>query len=176
MYYRAEVRRISGSVDLYGAKVWGHHRADSSLPPHGLENSRGRHFGPAWQWNHNLDTTQFSLHNPGLTLHTATVTEDLYAARNTLTRRLHGANPYGVVEIGSSNLADGDHAGLAALKDASPWIGIVRNGTEDRVVVTHGLAIGMYGGTTSTRTTVATTPIIRIKVWLKVSLDAAAVD
>ncbi|GIC90382.1 uncharacterized protein Aud_006816 [Aspergillus udagawae] len=63
-------------------------------------------------------------------------------------------------------MADGDHAGLAALKDASAWIGIVRNGTEYRVVVTHGLAMGTYGGTTSTRTTVATTPIIRTKVWL----------
>ncbi|GAQ07527.1 hypothetical protein ALT_4848 [Aspergillus lentulus] len=137
---------------------------------------RGGDTWSSWQWNHNLDTTKFSLHNPGLTLHTATVTADLYAARNTLTRRLHGANPYGVVEIDFSNMADGDHAGLAALKDASAWIGIVRNGTEDRVVVTHGLATGTYGGTTGTRTTVATTPIIRTKVWLKVSLDAAAVD
>jgi beta-xylosidase len=140
-----------------------------------VDKFAGETLGPAWQWNHNPDTTKFSLHNPGLTLHTATVTADLYAARNTLTRRLHGADPYGVVEIDFSNMADGDHAGLAALKDASAWIGIVRNGTEYRVVVTHGLAMGTYGGTTSTRTTVATTPIIRTKVWLKVSLDAAAV-
>jgi beta-xylosidase len=136
-----------------------------------VDKFAGETLGPAWQWNHNPDTTKFSLHNPGLTLHTATVTADLYAARNTLTRCLHGVNPYGVVEIDFSNMADGDHAELAALKDASAWIGIVRHDTEYCVVVTHGLAMGTYRGTTSTRTT----PIIRTKVWLKVSLDAAAV-
>jgi beta-xylosidase len=106
-----------------------------------VDKFAGETLGPAWQWNHNPDTTNFSLHNPGLTLHTATVTADLYAARNTLTRCLDGANPYGVVEIDFSNMADGDYAGLAALKDASAWIGIVRNDTEYGVVVTHGLAM-----------------------------------
>ncbi|GAB1215521.1 hypothetical protein ATERTT37_004712 [Aspergillus terreus] len=151
------------------------------LPEHptpawtGVDKFAGKTLGPAWQWNHNPDTTKFTVNNPGLTLHTATVTDDLYAARNTLTHRLHGANPYGIVEIDFSKMADGDHAGLAALKDASAWIGIVRNGTEYRVVVTHGLTMGTYGGTTSTGTAVATVPITQTKVWLKVSLGAAAV-
>jgi hypothetical protein len=35
--------------------------------------------------------------------------------------------------------------------------------------------MGQYGGTTSTGTIVATTPISQTKAWLKVSLDAAAV-
>ncbi|KAL4868983.1 glycosyl hydrolase [Aspergillus spectabilis] len=151
------------------------------LPEHptpswtGEDEFTGETLGPEWQWNHNPDTTKFTLNNPGLTLYTATVTNDLYAARNTLAHRLHGANPYGVVEIDFSNMADGDHAGLAALKDASAWIGVIRNGTEYHLAVTHGLAMGQYGGTTSTGTIVATTPITQTKVWLKLSLDAAAV-
>ncbi|KAL2846501.1 glycosyl hydrolase family 43 protein [Aspergillus pseudodeflectus] len=141
----------------------------------GVDDFEGQVLGPTWQWNHNPDTTRFTLNDPGLTLHTATVTNDLYAARNTLTHRIHGAKPYGIVELEFSNIADGDHCGLAALKDASAWIGVVRNGTEYYLAVAHGLMMGQYGGTTSTGTIVATAPIAQTKVWLKVSMDAGAV-
>jgi beta-xylosidase len=129
----------------------------------------GEVLAPAWQWNHNPDTTRFTLNSPGLTLRTATVTDDLYAARNTLTHRIHGARPYGVVEQDFSNMADGDHCGLAALKDASAWIGVVRNGRDYHLAAAQDLMMGQYGGTTSTA------PITATKVWLKVSLDAAAI-
>ncbi|KAJ0296062.1 hypothetical protein COL922a_014019, partial [Colletotrichum nupharicola] len=133
----------------------------------GVDDFEGQVLGPAWQWNHNPDTTKFTLNDPGLTLHTATVTNDLYAARNTLTHRIHGAKPYGTVELDFSNMADGDHCGLAALKDASAWIGVVRNGTEYYLAAAHGLMMGQYGGTTSTGTIVATAPLAQTKVWLK---------
>ncbi|KAG9023004.1 hypothetical protein FS837_006050, partial [Tulasnella sp. UAMH 9824] len=41
--------------------------------------------GPIWEWNHNPDTSKFSAGSSGLTLYTATVTNDLYTARNTIT-------------------------------------------------------------------------------------------
>ncbi|KAL5335710.1 glycosyl hydrolase family 43 protein [Aspergillus crustosus] len=151
------------------------------LPEHptpswtGVVEFAGETLGLDWQWNHNPDTTRFTLNSPGLTLHTATVTNDLYAARNTLTHRIHGPHATGVVEIDFTNMADGDHSGLAALKDASAWIGVIRNGTEYYLAVTHGLAMEQYGGTTSTGTVVATEPIAQTNVWLKVTLDAAAV-
>ena len=45
--------------------------------------------GPQYEWNHNPDTSRFSVNN-GLRLQTATVTNDLYSARNTLTHRIQG--------------------------------------------------------------------------------------
>ena len=45
--------------------------------------------GPQWEWNHNPDTTKFSTGPGGLTLNTATITFDLYSARNTLSHRIH---------------------------------------------------------------------------------------
>ncbi|KAF9888503.1 hypothetical protein FE257_008610 [Aspergillus nanangensis] len=150
------------------------------LPEHptpswtGVDRFTGDALAPAWQWNHNPDTTKFTLNHPGLTLHTATVTKDLYAARNTLAHRLHGANPYGIVEIDFSKMVDGDHCGLAALKDLSAWIGVVRDGASYHLAVVQGLAMGSYGGTTNTGTVTATAPITQTKVWLRVSMDAAA--
>ncbi|KAL4916503.1 concanavalin A-like lectin/glucanase domain-containing protein [Aspergillus aurantiobrunneus] len=140
----------------------------------GVDTFEEDELSPAWQWNHNPDTEAFSLNRPGLTLRTASVTGDLYAARNTLAHRLHGTLPYGVLELDFANMADGDHAGLAALKDASAWIGVVRNGTSYHLAAVHGLAMGQYGGTTITGRIVATAPIKQTRVWLKVSMDAAA--
>ncbi|KAB8070017.1 glycosyl hydrolase [Aspergillus leporis] len=108
----------------------------------GVDYFEGEVLAPAWQWNHNPDTTRFTLNSPGLTLRTATVTDDLYAARNTLTHRIHGARPYGVVEQDFSNMADGDHCGLAALKDASAWIGVVRNGRDYHLAAAQDLMMG----------------------------------
>ncbi|TDZ49624.1 Non-reducing end alpha-L-arabinofuranosidase BoGH43B [Colletotrichum trifolii] len=69
--------------------------------------------GPTWEWNHNPDVASYEVDN-GLTLRTASVTNDIYSARNTLTHRLHGEFPRGTVEIDFSNAADGDRFGLAA--------------------------------------------------------------
>ncbi|KAG6368839.1 hypothetical protein INS49_003055 [Diaporthe citri] len=63
--------------------------------------------GPTWEWNHNPDVTSFEVSN-GVTLRTASVTDDIYSARNTLTHRIHGEFPKGTVEIDFSNAADGD--------------------------------------------------------------------
>ncbi|KAL2831389.1 glycosyl hydrolase family 43 protein [Aspergillus cavernicola] len=139
----------------------------------GVDDFTGNVLSPAWQWNHNPDTERFTLNNPGLTLRTATVTNDLYAARNTLAHRLHGAMPSGTVEIDFTNMTDGDHCGLAALKDASAWIGVVRNDTNYHLVITQGLIMETYGGTTSTGTVVATAPITQTTVWLRMTMDSA---
>ncbi|KAE8384021.1 glycosyl hydrolase [Aspergillus alliaceus] len=129
----------------------------------GVDYFEGEVLVPAWQWNHNLDTTRFTLNSPGLP-RTVTVTDDLYAARNTLTHRIHGARPYGVVELDFSNMTDGDHCGLAALKDASAWIGVVRNGRDYHLAAVQDLMMGQYGGMTSTGTIVARAPITATKV------------
>lgn len=153
------------------------------LPAHptpswiGGDSFWGKSLDPAWEWNHNPDTTKFSLNNPGLTLSTAIVTNDLYHARNTLTHRLHGQHPVGTVEIEFSNMADGDNCGLAAFRDQSAWIGVVRNGSSYTITAVQGLTQDPNNNwaTTSTGTVVGTVPIAKGKVWLQVSLDAGAV-
>ncbi|KAL4800165.1 glycosyl hydrolase family 43 protein [Aspergillus venezuelensis] len=144
----------------------------------GTDSFTGDTLSPHWQWNQNPDTERFTLNNPGLTLHTASVTNDLYAARNTLTHRPYGAHPYGTVELNIANMADGDIAGLAALKDSSAWIGVVRDGPENyHIAVAHNLTMeSAYGPTLSNGTIIDTTDIPERQetIWFKLSMDAAA--
>ncbi|KAL2018003.1 hypothetical protein VTK56DRAFT_1383 [Thermocarpiscus australiensis] len=116
---------------------------------------------PTFEWNHNADTTKFSLsNNTGLTLSTASITTDLYAARNTLTHRAHGPFPVGTVPLDISAMADGDRAGLAAFRDRSAYIGVHRTGTGTldlgHVVATAALPRGVE------------------TVWFQARLDARA--
>src|SRR4029078_157088 len=91
--------------------------------------------GPRWEWNHNPDTTKFSV-GSGLRLQAATVTNDLYSARNTLPHRIQGPSSTATIELDYSTMRDGDRAGLALLRQASAWIGIKRDNGATRVVMT----------------------------------------
>ncbi|KAH7354877.1 glycosyl hydrolase family 43 protein [Rhexocercosporidium sp. MPI-PUGE-AT-0058] len=152
------------------------------LPPHptppwiGGDGFWGNSLASAWEWNHNPDTTKFSLNNPGLTLQTVTVTNDLFHAKNTLTHRLDGQFPVGTVQIDFSNMADGDNCGLAAFKDQSAWIGVVRNGNSYAITAVQGLTQDPNNGwkTSSTGSVVGTVPIAKGQVWLQVGMDARA--
>ena len=150
------------------------------LPAHPLTNwtgtdaFRGTSLEPAWEWNHNPDTTRYTVNN-GLTLSTATVTSDLYAARNTLTHRIHGEFPVGTVAIDFTKMADGDFFGLAAFRDRSASIGVFRNGSSYSLQVVHNMTQDeSTWATTSNGIVVATANISGKKVWLRVSLDARA--
>ncbi|EON98345.1 putative glycosyl hydrolase family 43 protein [Phaeoacremonium minimum UCRPA7] len=135
---------------------------------------KGTSLEPAWEWNHNPDTTRYTVNN-GLTLSTATVTSDLYAARNTLTHRIHGEFPVGTVAIDFTKMADGDFFGLAAFRDRSASIGVFRNGSSYSLQVVHNMTQDeSTWATTSNGTVVATANISGKKVWLRVSLDARA--
>ena len=91
-------------------------------PMTGRDTFTGTRLGPRWEWNHNPDTSRFSVGN-GLRLQTATVTNDLYAARNTLTHRIQGPTSTATIELDYSAMANGDRAGLAMLRQSSAWIG-----------------------------------------------------
>ncbi|MDE6654110.1 MAG: xylan 1,4-beta-xylosidase, partial [Muribaculaceae bacterium] len=70
-----------------------------------------------------------------LRLHTATVTNNLYEARNTLTQRIIGyhddlAHNYGTVALDISHMQDGDHAGLAIFQDPLAGIGVKIDGSK----------------------------------------------
>ena len=148
----------------------------SPLPPHpvqsliGTDTFAGTTLGPQWEWNHNPDTTKYSVNN-GLTLQTATVTSDLYSARNTLTHRIQGPTSTATVDLDYSTMRDGDRTGLAMLRQSSAWIGVRRDNGQYRVSMTTGLAMDGSWHTTSTGSEAASAPISGGRIWLRVNAD-----
>jgi beta-xylosidase len=125
---------------------------------------------PEWQWNHNPDNSKWSIAN-GLTLQTATVTADLYAARNTLTRRIEGPASIGTIELDYSKMQDGDVAGLAALRDRSAWIGVKKSATGVRVAMTTGVDLNTSWQTTGAGMEVAAADVAGGTIWLRVEAN-----
>ena len=82
--------------------------------------------GLQWQWNHNPVPDCWSLmERPGfLRLKTATVTQDLSRARNTLTQRVTGPDCTATVKIDVSGMREGDMAGLSVMQRESGFIGV----------------------------------------------------
>ncbi|MEU0805981.1 glycoside hydrolase 43 family protein [Streptomyces sp. NPDC005970] len=130
----------------------------------------GPGLAPRWEWNHNPDNTKWSTGN-GLRLETATVTDDLYAARNTLTHRIQGPASTATVILDHQGMRDGDRAGLALLRDSSAWIGIKRDGTAKRLVMTSDLTMDSNWNTTSTGREVVSTSIRGNRIWLRATAD-----
>jgi beta-xylosidase len=130
----------------------------------------GPTLGPHWEWNHNPDTTKFSLNN-GLTLNTATVTNDLNTARNTLTHRILGPKSQATIKVDYSGMQDGDRAGLVLLRDSSAWVGLIKNGNSVTVGVWTGIQLtsGSNGwsttstGSLSTSTSVGSSGVIYLR-------------
>ncbi|MGW0595463.1 family 43 glycosylhydrolase, partial [Streptosporangium sp. NPDC002607] len=126
--------------------------------------------GHRWEWNHNPDNTKWSAGN-GLRLQTATVTGDLYNARNTLTHRIQGPSSTATIELDHSQMANGDRAGLAMLRDQSAWIGLKRDSGTTRVVMTNGLTMNSSWQTTGTGTEAASANVSGGRIWLRVNAD-----
>ncbi|NUR71488.1 MAG: family 43 glycosylhydrolase [Hamadaea sp.] len=126
--------------------------------------------GPQYEWNHNPDNTKWST-GSGLHLSTATVTNDLYAARDTLTHRIQGPTSTATIVLNYGGMRDGDRAGLAMLRDSSAWIGVKRDNGATRVVMTSGLTMDGNWNTTSTGTEVAGAAVSGGRIWLRVSAD-----
>ena len=138
----------------------------------GTDSFNGTSLGPQWEWNHNPDTTKYSVEN-GITLSAATVTDDLYKARNTLTHRVHGELPVATIVLDFSNMADGDRCGLAAFRDWTAYIGVVRSADSYSVVMQEGLTLNSTDwSTVSTGTTVETAVVEKGRIWLRSSMDS----
>ncbi len=148
------------------------------LPPHplgaltGTDRFRGHALGPQWEWNHNPDNSKWSLDH-GLTLETATVTGDLYSARNTLTHRILGPESTATVALDDSAMKDGDRAGLAIFRDSSAWVGVERENGAYKVVMMDNLTLTekRTWSTTSTGTEVESQPVPMGRIWLRASAD-----
>ena len=124
----------------------------------------------AWEWNHNPDNSKWST-GSGLTLRTATVTSDLYAARNTLTRRIEGPRSVATIELDYSAMQNGDVSGLAAFRDSSAWIGVKKANGSYRVVTTTGASLDSSWNTNSYGSEAASSSVSGGKIWLRVDAD-----
>ncbi|KAF1958638.1 glycosyl hydrolase family 43 protein [Byssothecium circinans] len=140
----------------------------------GTYTFKGTTLDPHFEWNHDPDVSKYSVNN-GLTLATASVTNDLYQARNTLTHRIHGEFPNATVKFDISKLADGDHTGLAAFRDRSAYIGVHRSNGTNVIVAALNQTIDEFEGTTlDNGTVVDSTPMPsgKTSLWFRTTLDA----
>jgi beta-xylosidase len=130
----------------------------------------GSNLGPQWEWNHNPDNSKWSIDN-GLTLQVASVTNDLYSAKNTLTHRIRGPKSSATIQFSTSSIKAGGRAGLALLRDSSAWIGIVNNDGETHVGVTTGMQMDSDWNTISTGEEIASVRFNGDQVWLRATAD-----
>ena len=105
------------------------------------DNFRHYNLGLQWGWNHNPVDSKWSLiENAGsLRLYTASVTESIYSAKNTLTQRILGFssdmnNSYGTIKLELGNMKDGDITGLSVFQDPCAYIGVKMIGNEKKIV------------------------------------------
>lgn len=139
-------------------------------PLTGQDTFPGPRLAPRWEWNHNPDPGGFTV-DDGLHLRAVSVTDDLYAARNTLTHRIQGPSSTATIELDHAGLTPGDRAGLAVLRQSSAWIGVVRDDDGTRVVVRDGLTMDESWDTTSTGTERASVEVTGTRVWLRAAAD-----
>ena len=105
--------------------------------------------GMQWRWNHNPDSTNWSLtKRPGyLRLTTGKVISNLREARNTLTQRAFtyysdSIPAAGVTKIDVGKMKDGDIAGLAVFQDPYAYIAVKQmNGSRYIIMVNNDKTI-----------------------------------
>lgn len=145
-------------------------------PPTGLDSFTGSSLSHEWEWNHNPDTSKFSLlgGSGGLQLRTATVTNDLFSARNTLTHRILGPKSSGTFRLDVSKMADGDRAGAILFRDVAAYIGVHKSGSTSTLVFVNNLSLNTDWTTKSTGSVAATGPVLAASttdLWLRVQAD-----
>jgi len=142
----------------------------------GVDTFAGTSLGVQWEWNHDPDTTNFTVNN-GLTLRTATITTDWYAARNTLTHRQLGPISTATIKMNFSGMKNGDRAGLGLFRDVSAYIGVWRSGNTFNINMVNNITMNFSWVTTNTGTTAASTVATGTTIWLRIISDSTpAVD
>lgn len=157
--------------------AWGYSYPLPNLPARplasmtGIDKFKGDSLGPRWEWNHNPDNTKWQLLD-SLHLRTATVTNDIYKARNTLTQRIIGPQSTATIVLDISSMTDGDRAGLALLRDSSASIGVYQDAGVFNVIVIRNITMeqGTWE-TTNIGTENGRVVISGSRVWLRVSVD-----
>jgi beta-xylosidase len=131
-----------------------------------FERSAGQPALPlAWQWNHNPAPAFWSLEaRPGaLRLSTNRVDQDLVQARNTLTQRTFGPVSAARTALDTSQMRNGDRAGLAAFQRRYGFVGVMM---DDGV-----RSIAMVSAESDTPKVIERVPFEATHVHLKVECD-----
>jgi beta-xylosidase len=165
-------------VELVGDNTWG---GGYPMPVSGTKQIARCGFsddfgektlGPEWEWNHNPDNTKWSA-GKGLVLETATVTDDFYLARNTLTHRILGPESAATIVLDYSAMKTGDLAGLAILRNWTALIGVSKEADGFKLVMKNGMALDQHKRwTTASKGEVKQSVAIEGgKVWLRAMAD-----
>lgn len=125
---------------------------------------------PVWQWNHNPVDSLWSVkaRKGYLRLTTGRIDNDVCEARNTLTQRTFGPVCSGTVAVETSNMKDGDCAGLIALEKEYGFVGVRQEGTQQYVVMT--------GNGDEKRVEWAKIPLQQKRVYLRIDCDFSPVN
>ncbi|KAM0421015.1 hypothetical protein ACHAPT_011258 [Fusarium lateritium] len=142
-----------------------------------------------WEWNQSPDNSKWSLREDQLLLQTATVTDCLYLAANTLTHRTLGPNNTATFCVNWSQLKDGDRAGASIFRDQSAYIGIHKDMDTAKVVYVDDLTLAPVGEVvtwsngrpvaedwevTSKGSIKAELPLTQEQLWLRIHVNVAA--
>ncbi len=126
------------------------------------EDFNGKELGRIWQWNHNPDDSQWSLRSGRLRIN-AQPAEQLMWARNSLTQRVIGPRSTTTVELFTSNMSDGDVAGLGNINVPCSWIGIVKDG--------KSLTLRAFEQLTNDTVDIANIELTNNRIWLRMEGD-----
>ncbi len=101
----------------------------------------GSNLGLEWQWNHNPDNRYWSLteREGYLRLRTGSLSTRLTDARNTLTQRTFGPVCSGYVSLDTTNMQDGDVAGLGALAELYGFVGVKMESGKKQLVMVRSM-------------------------------------
>ncbi len=118
-----------------------------------------------WQWNHNPDSSLWSLteRKGFLRLKTGQLTDDFLQAKNTLTQRTIGPSCNGTVAIDVTNMKDGDFAGLSLLQKNYGLLGVRMEGSRRSLI--------MVNAGSGRPQEVAKIPLNENKLFLKATCD-----
>ena len=147
------------------------HLAETMTPHSGFFDQFSRTaLNPEWEWNHNPDNARWSTGN-GLTLHTATVTGNLYLARNTLTHRIPGPASTATIIMDDARMKNGDIAGLAMFRNSSDIVGVQKRDGVYSVVMRSNLTVARGWKAFSDGTVEDSIAVKGNRLWLRVSAD-----
>ncbi|KAG5770810.1 hypothetical protein H9Q73_013059 [Fusarium xylarioides] len=131
---------------------------------------------PRFEWNHDPNNDKWTTGPDGLVLYTATITDDLFSAQNTLTHRILGPQSNVTIELDYSSMVDGDRAGLVSLRYDAGWIGIVKDGSSTTLQMVDNAAMDPDNSfvTTSKGNVIASKSISGGKIWLRCQISTVS--
>ena len=127
------------------------------------------------QWNHNPDKTAYTYNakKKELVLRTASVVDNLFMARNTLTWRMWGPTCSDTVCLDISGMKDGDRAGFAAFNGDAGLLTVCKDGGKTQLVLTEeSVVLNQQKQVTDNKVTEkARVEITGKQVWLRIHGD-----